>query len=155
MLTQGSESPAWTLTNQNGESVESTTLSGHQVLIYFYPRANTPGCTQQACLLEHIRGKLAETEIIGISPDSPQVQHNFATKNGLGFDLLSDADHSVAERFGVWKEKKNYGKVYMGIERSAFLIGADGRVERAWYKISPKDTPVKLLDALGESDGNR
>jgi len=86
--------------------------------------------------------------IVGISPDKPAALARFREKYSLNFDLLSDLDHSVAEAYGVWKEKKNYGKTYMGIERSAFLIGADGKIRNAWYKISPKDTPVKLLEAL-------
>jgi thioredoxin-dependent peroxiredoxin len=148
MLTEGSETPTVVLTNQNDESVDLTTFRGKSLLVYFYPKANTPGCTQQTCLLNDIRGQVGDTVIIGISPDSPKAQRNFATKYGIGFDLLSDPDHAVAEAFGVWKEKKNYGKTYMGIERSAFLVGPDGRIRQAWYKISPKDTPVKLLAAL-------
>lgn len=148
MLTEGSEAPTFSLTNQNGQRVDLATLRGTPLLIYFYPKANTPGCTQQTCLLNDIREQVGETVILGISPDLPRAQSNFATKYGIEFDLLSDPDHAVAEAYGVWKEKKNYGKTYMGIERSAFLVGADGRVQRAWYKISPKDTPVKLLEAL-------
>lgn len=148
MLTEGSETPTFILTNQNDESVDLVTLRGKSLLIYFYPKANTPGCTQQTCLLNDIRGDVGDTVILGISPDSPKAQLSFATKYGIGFDLLSDPDHAVAEAFGVWKEKKNYGKTYMGIERSAFLVGPDGKVRQAWYKISPKDTPLKLLAAL-------
>jgi len=148
MLTEGSETPTFVLTNQNDESVDLATFRGKSLIIYFYPKANTPGCTQQTCLLEEVRGQIGDTAIVGISPDAPKAQRNFATKYGIGFDLLSDPDHAVAEAFGVWKEKKNYGKTYMGIERSAFLVGPDGRIRQAWYKISPKDTPVKLLAAL-------
>ncbi len=86
--------------------------------------------------------------ILGISPDKPAALARFREKYSLNFDLLSDLDHSVAEAYDVWKEKKNYGKTYMGIERSAFLIGADGELRNTWYKISPKDTPTKLLEAL-------
>jgi len=118
------------------------------LLVYFYPRADTPGCTQQACGLRDVAGQIGDTVIIGISPDKPAALARFREKYSLNFDLLSDVDHSVAEAYGVWKEKKNYGKTYMGIERSAFLIGADGKIRNAWYKISPKDTPVKLLEAL-------
>ena len=148
MLTEGSETPTFVLTNQNDESVDLATFRGKSLLVYFYPKANTPGCTQQTCLLEEIRGQIGDTVILGISPDAPKAQRNFATKYDIGFDLLSDPDHAVAEAFGVWKEKKNYGKTYMGIERSAFLVGPNGRIRHAWYKISPKDTPLQLLAAL-------
>ena len=148
MLTEGSPVPPVVLSNQNGESVDISTLSGRNVLIYFYPRADTPGCTQQACGLRDIGPQLGDTVVLGVSPDKVPALAKFRAKYELNFDLLSDTDHAVAESFGVWKEKKNYGKVYMGIERSAFLIGADGLVRKAWYKISPKDTPVKLLEAL-------
>jgi peroxiredoxin Q/BCP len=148
MLTEGSAVQSVALSNQNGESVDIATLRGKNVLIYFYPRADTPGCTQQACGLRDVKAQLGTTVVLGVSPDKVAALAKFRTKYDLNFDLLSDPDHAVAEAFGVWKEKKNYGKVYMGIERSAFLIGPDGKVRNAWYKISPKDTPVKLLDAL-------
>ncbi len=150
MLTAGRSAPDFSLTNQKDEPQELAALRGRTVLVYFYPRADTPGCTQQACGLRDIAGKVGATVILGISPDKPAALARFATKYDLNFDLLSDPDHSVAEAYDVWKEKKNYGKTYMGIERSAFLIGADGKVRNAWYKISPKDTPTRLLEALGE-----
>jgi peroxiredoxin Q/BCP len=148
MLTEGSPAPPVILLDHNGDSVDITTFCGRTVLVYFYPRADTPGCTQQACGLRDIAPQLGDTVVLGISPDKPAALAKFRAKYELNFDLLSDPDHAVAEAFSVWKEKKNYGKVYMGIERSAFLIGADGLVRKAWYKISPKDTPVKLLEAL-------
>jgi peroxiredoxin Q/BCP len=148
MLTEGSAVPSVVLPNQNDESVDVATFRGRNVLIYFYPRADTPGCTQQACGLRDAAPQLGDTVVLGISPDKVPALAKFRATYDLNFDLLSDTDHAVAEAFGVWKEKKNYGKVYMGIERSAFLIGPDGTVRNAWYKISPKDTPVKLLDAL-------
>jgi peroxiredoxin Q/BCP len=118
------------------------------VLVFFYPKANTPGCTQQACALRDVAGQLGDTAILGISPDTSTAQKKFDDKYELGYPLLADTEHTVAEAYGVWQEKNNYGKKYMGVVRSAFLVGADGKVEHAWYKISPKDTPVKLLDAL-------
>jgi peroxiredoxin Q/BCP len=148
MLTEGSFVPPFVLTNQKGESVDSTTLRGERVLFYFYPRADTPGCTQQACLLRDAAPQLGDTVVVGISPDKVAALARFAGKYDLAFDLLSDPDHAVAEAFGVWQEKKNYGKTYMGIVRSAFLVGPDGKLLNVWYKISPKDTPVKLIEAL-------
>lgn len=111
-------------------------------------RADTPGCTTQACGLRDVMGQVGETAIIGISPDTPAALATFDGKYGLGFTLLSDPDHATAEAFDVWHEKKMYGKTSMGIVRSAFLVGADGRLEQVWYKISPKDTPVRLLEAI-------
>jgi peroxiredoxin Q/BCP len=148
MITTGTRAPAFSLLNQHGATVTSASLAGRRHLLFFYPKANTPGCTQQACGLRDVAGQVGDTVIIGVSPDKPAAQKKFDEKYELGYDLLADSEHTLAEAYGVWKLKKNYGKEYMGIERSAFLVGADGRVEQAWYKISPKDTPVKLLEAL-------
>ena len=147
-VTEGRRAPAFTLFDQNEEQVRLSALRGRRVLVYFYPRADTPGCTTQACGLRDISGDIGDTMIVGVSPDKPTKLKRFDEKYGLGFTLVSDLDHAIAEKFGVWVEKKNYGKVYMGVQRSAFLIGADGKVERAWPKISPKDTPAELLSAL-------
>lgn len=144
----GKKAPSITLLDQNGEKVKLADHAGHPVLVYFYPRADTPGCTTQSCGLRDVAGDIGDTAIIGISPDTPAKLAKFDEKYGLGFTLLSDPDHVVAERYGVWGEKKNYGKTYMGIIRSAFLVGADGKIVEAWPKISPKDTPTKLLKAL-------
>jgi peroxiredoxin Q/BCP len=150
MLTEGSPAPPIVLTNQNGDRVDVTTMRGRSVLVYFYPKADTPGCTQQACALRDVADQVGDTVILGVSPDLPAKLARFRTKYELGFDLLSDPDHAVAEAYDVWHEKKNYGKVYMGIVRSAFLIGPDGVLQHAWYKVSPKDTPLKLLEALAQ-----
>jgi peroxiredoxin Q/BCP len=148
MLTPGSEAPDFTLTNQHGERIRLITLRGHPVLVYFYPRANTPGCTQQACGLRDIVDRIGDTVVLGISPDPPATQLSFDQRHHLGFALLSDPDHRVAEDYGVWQLKKLYGRASMGIVRSAFLIDAGGVIQQAWYKISPKDTPLRLLEAL-------
>jgi peroxiredoxin Q/BCP len=145
---EGKRAPAFTLTDQNDEQVRLSSLQGRRVLVYFYPKADTPGCTTQACGLRDIAGEIGDTVVIGISPDLPAKLKKFDEKHGLGFTLLSDADHAIAEKYGVWVLKKLYGREYMGVQRSAFLVGADGKIERAWPKISPKDTPTKLLDAL-------
>jgi peroxiredoxin Q/BCP len=150
MLTAGRPAPDFSLTNQSNEVVRLDALRGRRVLVYFYPRADTPGCTTQACGLRDIAGQVGDTVILGLSPDKPPALARFRDKYSLNFDLLSDLDHSVAEAYGVWKEKKNYGKTYMGIERSAFLIDSDGKLGNVWYKISPKDTPTRLLEALAE-----
>ena len=148
MLAVGDPAPDVSLPDQNGAAFDTATLRGRRALVYFYPRADTPGCTTQACGLRDVLGEVGDTAIIGISPDKPAALAKFDAKYGLGFTLLSDVDHAVAEAFGVWQEKKMYGKVSMGVVRSAFLIGADGRLEQVWYKISAKDTPTKLLEAI-------
>ena len=147
----GTTAPKITLLDQHEATVSLSGLEGRKVLVYFYPRADTPGCTTQACGLRDISEQVGDTVIIGISPDKPAALKKFDDKYGLGFTLLSDLDHEVAEAFGVWVEKKNYGKTYMGVQRSAFLIDEAGKVTHAWPKISPADTPKNLLAALAEA----
>jgi peroxiredoxin Q/BCP len=144
----GKPAPGFTLLNQDGEKTSLEDFRGRKVLVYFFPRADTPGCTTQSCGLRDVAGQIGETVIIGISPDKPAAQKKFDTKYGLGFTLLADEDHAVAEAYGAWGEKSMYGKKFMGIVRSAFLIDEKGKVEQAWPKISPKDTPMNLLRAL-------
>jgi peroxiredoxin Q/BCP len=148
MLNPGDPAPEIALPDQDGTTRALADHRGHRVLVYFYPKADTPGCTQQSCGLRDIAAEVGDTAIIGISPDKPAAQKRFDTKYGLGFPLLADVDHTAAEAFDVWREKSMYGRTYMGILRSAFLIDPQGRIEQAWYKISPKDTPTKLLEAL-------
>ena len=148
MLSTGDRAPAIALSDQDGSKVRLSSFKGRRVLVYFYPKADTPGCTEQSCLLRDIAGKIGNVAIVGISPDLPAKQKKFADKFDLPFLLLSDPDHTVSEAYGVWKEKSMYGRKYMGIERSAFLVGPTGRIEHAWYKVSPKDTPKNLLAVL-------
>jgi peroxiredoxin Q/BCP len=154
-LAPGVAAPGFSLPDQSGATRTLEDFRGRKVLVYFYPRADTPGCTQQSCLLRDIAGAIGDTAIVGVSPDTSAKQAKFDAKYGLGFPLLADTEHTMAEAYGVWAEKKLYGKVSMGIVRSAFLIDEQGTVAQAWYKISPKDTPVRLLEALGiEGAGN-
>ena len=148
MLTPGDPAPSFSLPDQDGTVRTLSEFKGRPVLVYFYPRADTPGCTAQACGLRDIASEVGDAAIIGISPDKPSAQKRFDTKYSLGFPLLSDPDHAVAEAYDVWREKKMYGRTSMGILRSAFLIDGKGKVAEAWYKISPKDTPTNLLAAL-------
>jgi thioredoxin-dependent peroxiredoxin len=151
VLKSGDQAPDFSLLDQHGEQFKlSDSLKSRKAwhLVYFYPRANTPGCTTQACGLRDILGQIGDTTVVGISPDKPAAQAKFDQKYGLGFPLLADEDHSTAEAYGVWTEKSLYGKKYMGIQRSAFLVDPQGLLAEVWYKISPKDTPAKLLDAL-------
>ena len=147
MLKQGSKAPKIELLDQNGKPWSLAAQGKKKILVYFYPKADTPGCTTQSCALRDIKPDIGRTAIIGVSPDKPEKQKKFDDKYDLGFTLLADTEHSVAEAFDVWKEKSMYGKKYMGIVRSAFLI-QDGVVLNAWYKISPADTPANLLKAL-------
>ena len=147
-LSPGDKAPAIALLDQTGTKVRLSGFKGRKVLVFFYPKADTPGCTTQACGLRDVAGDIGDTVVIGISPDLPAKLEKFDTKHRLGFTLLSDPEHTVAQAYGVWGEKKLYGRAYMGIVRSAFLVGENGKVEQAWYKISPKDTPLKLLAAL-------
>jgi peroxiredoxin Q/BCP len=148
-LKPGDLAPKFTLLDAGGTEVSLGDFRGRKVLVYFYPKADTPGCTKQACGLRDALPDIGDAAVVGISPDKPAALTKFDTKYGLGFPLLSDPDHAVAEAYGVWGEKKNYGRTYMGIIRSAFLVGEEGRIEQAWYKISPADTPTKLKAALG------
>ncbi|HLI54470.1 MAG TPA: thioredoxin-dependent thiol peroxidase [Acidimicrobiales bacterium] len=144
----GDKAPAFDLADQTGKKVALSSYAGRKVLVYFYPKADTPGCTAQACGLRDVLGDIGDTGVIGISPDPPARQAKFDQKYGLGFPLLSDEDHSVAEAYGVWTERSMYGRKYMGILRSAFLVDEDGKLEQVWYKISPADTPKNLLAAV-------
>jgi peroxiredoxin Q/BCP len=149
-LEPGAAAPAFDLADQSGKKVKLSGFKGRSVLVYFYPKADTPGCTTQACGLRDIAAQVGTTAIVGISPDAPAKQAAFDQKYSLGFPLLSDPDHAVAEKYGVWGERSLYGRKFMGIVRSAFLIDEKGKLAQAWYKISPADTPKKLLAALGQ-----
>jgi peroxiredoxin Q/BCP len=150
MLKVGDKAPAIELLDQNGKVVSLEKMGKKKVLVYFYPKADTPGCTTQSCGLRDIKGDIGRTAIIGISPDKPEKLKKFDDKYELGFTLLSDVEHTVSLAYKVWKKKSMYGREYMGVERSAFLIDANGIIQEAWYKISPKDTPLNLLKALGK-----
>jgi thioredoxin-dependent peroxiredoxin len=150
-LEPGQKAPAISLPDQDGATVKLSAFKGRKVLVYFYPKADTPGCTTQSCALRDVAGDIGDTAIVGISPDASAKQKRFDDKYSLGFPLLADVDHAVAEAYGVWAEKSMYGRKFMGIVRSAFLIDEKGKIAQAWYKISPKDTPVKLQQALAEA----
>jgi peroxiredoxin Q/BCP len=147
-LDVGDPAPTFSLADHRGEAVSLAEFSGRRVLLYFYPKADTPGCTTQALGLQAILDGIGDTAVVGISPDPPERIAGFRDKHSLSFALLSDPDHSVAEAYGVWVRRSMYGRTYMGIERSAFLVGSDGRLEEVWYKVSPKDTAAKLTKAL-------
>jgi thioredoxin-dependent peroxiredoxin len=151
-LKPGDQAPAFALPDQQGQTVKLSDFKGKKVLLVFYPKALTSGCTKQACSVRDARTELTDLGVaaLGLSPDPVDLQKKFDTKHSLGFPLLSDADHAVAEIYGVWGEKSMYGKKYLGIIRSAFLIDETGAIVGAWYKVSPEQTVPKAREALGK-----
>ncbi|AQQ70663.1 Putative peroxiredoxin [Limihaloglobus sulfuriphilus] len=149
-LKVGDKAPDFSLVNQNSETVTLSRLKGKKVLVYFYPKADTPGCTKQACSIRDTSENLKQKSItaIGISPDEPDKIKKFDDKYNLGFDLLSDPNHETAQAWGAWGEKSMYGKKYMGIIRSSFLVDEKGRISQASYKVKPEDTIKNALEAL-------
>lgn len=147
-LSAGDAAPPFQLPDQDGKTVDLASFAGRKVLVYFYPKADTPGCTTQACELTRILPDIGDAAVLGISPDPSRKLKRFQERYEIGFPLLGDEDHAVSEAYSVWKEKSMYGKTYMGIERSAFLVDHDGKLSAVWYKISPRDTPLRLLEAL-------
>jgi thioredoxin-dependent peroxiredoxin len=152
VLSEGEKAPAFNLPDQNGEKVKLSDLKGETVVLYFYPRADTPGCTTQACGVRDRGADYAEAgaRVIGISPDEIGAIDKFAGKYDLGFTLLADADHAVAEKYGTWVEKSMYGKKYMGVQRATFIIGPDGKIAKVFPKVQPKKHDDLVLKALGE-----
>ncbi len=152
MLEAGDKAPSFTLPDQNGNPVKLSDLKGQTVVLYFYPRADTPGCTTQACGIRDRRAeyKKAGARVLGVSPDTVEAVQKFAGKFDLDFTLLADADHAVAELYGTWVEKSMYGKKYMGVQRATFIIGPDGKVAKAFPKVSPKTHDDVVLGALAE-----
>jgi peroxiredoxin Q/BCP len=150
LLKPGDPAPGFNLPDQSGHEVSLSGFRGRKVLVYFYPKADTPGCTAQACALRDVLGDVGNTAVIGISPDPPKRQAAFDAKYSLGFPLLSDVSHTVAESYGVWVERSMYGRTYMGIQRSAFLVSEDGTLEKVWYKVAPAATAENLLKALAK-----
>lgn len=148
----GDRAPAFGLRDQHGELVRLSHFKGRHVLVYFYPKADTPGCTTQACGLRDIADEVGDTKIIGISPDPVEKLAAFDDKYGLGFTLLSDPERKALDAYGAWGQRSMYGRKFMGVVRSAVLVAPNGRIAQAWPKISPKDTPVKLLAALTADD---
>jgi peroxiredoxin Q/BCP len=149
-LKSGDRAPAFTLTDQQGKKVKLSDYTGKRVVVYFYPKADTPGCTTQSCALRDAEPDLKKLKarVIGISPDPPERQAKFDEKFGLGFPLLADTDHEVAKKWGVWGQKTLYGRKFMGIIRSAFVVDEKGKIAAAFYKVSPKDTVPKVEAAL-------
>ena len=149
-LEAGLIAPPFELLDQHGKRVRLQDFRGRKLLVYFYPEADTPGCTTQSCSVRDHRQDLAGIgmNVVGISPDLPDKQLAFDQKYSLGFPLLSDPDHAIADAWGTWGEKSRDGRTYQGIIRSSFLVDEDGRVERVWYSVKPEDTVPNALEAL-------
>ena len=150
MVEEGKPAPDFELTSDTGERVRLSSLRGKPVVLYFYPKDDTPGCTAQACGIRDAWGEFSQrgAVVLGVSPDDETSHVKFKEKYGLPFELLADTDHSVAEEYGVWVEKTNYGKTYMGIERSTFVIDADGSVARVMRRVKPDTHAGDVLAAL-------
>ena len=149
-LTEGAKAPEIKLNDDAGNPFKLSTLKGKKVVLFFYPKADTPGCTKEACEFRDAGPTFAkkDTVILGISPDDGKSQAKFKTKFGLPYTLLCDPEHSVAEAYGVWKEKSMYGRKYMGIERTTFVIGPDGKIARIFEKVKPEGHAAQVLAAL-------
>ena len=149
-LEAGDQAPDFTLADQHGEQVSLSGLRGQTVVLYFYPKADTPGCTTQACGVRDHRADYegAGAVVLGVSPDPVKRLQPFDDKYGLGFPLLADANHSVAEAYGVWVQKSMYGRKYMGNERTTFVIGPDGTIEQVFRSVKPAAHDELVLGAL-------
>ena len=150
MIEEGTPAPNFTLTSDSGEQVTLSHLQGSPVVLYFYPRDDTPGCTAQACGIRDVWGEFESrgAVVLGVSPDSPRKHVKFKEKYGLPFALLADEGHAVAEQYGVWVEKSMLGKKYMGIERSTFVIEPDGYVAKVMRKVKPSTHADDVLAAI-------
>jgi len=149
-VTVAAKAPDFTLLSDEGESVSLSNFKGQTVVLYFYPKDDTPGCTAEACDFRDAfpRFQRGGAVILGVSPDSPRKHANFRKKYGLPFTLLSDKDHTIAERYGIWVEKTFWGRKYMGVERTTFIIGPDGKLAKVFPKVSPEGHAAEVQAAL-------
>jgi peroxiredoxin Q/BCP len=152
MLEPGTQAPDFTLPNQDGEPVVLSALRGETVVVYFYPKADTPGCTTQACTIRDRSDEYAAAgaRVLGISPDPVAKVKKFHDKRELNFTLLADEDHAVSDAYGVWVQKSMYGRTYWGAQRATFIVGPDGVIAHVIPKVSPKTHDDEVLAALGD-----
>ena len=148
MLNEGSPFPSFSLQNQDGNLITNTALAGQKTVVYFYPKDDTSGCTVEACGFQEKLPTIPNTKVIGVSPDGVKSHRKFADKFSLSFDLLADTDHALAEACGVWVEKSMYGKKYMGIERTTFVIDENGIVTKVFTKVKPAGHAEEVIAAL-------
>ncbi|MFN9627851.1 MAG: thioredoxin-dependent thiol peroxidase [Planctomycetota bacterium] len=151
-LEPGTKAPAFTLLDAEGKKVKLTDFKGSPVVLYFYPKDDTPGCTKEACAFRDRSAELKKigAVVLGVSPDTPASHTKYRDQYSLHFTLLADESHEVAEKFGAWREKNMYGKKSMGIQRSTYLIDAQGKVARVWKKVSVDGHDAEVLEALQE-----
>ena len=154
-IAEGARAPEFTLTADDGTNVKLSSLQGTPVVLYFYPRDDTPGCTKEACAFRERQAEIEKygAKIFGVSPDNVESHVKFRDKFQLNFPLLADPDHAVAEKFGAWREKNMYGKKTMGIQRSTFLIGPDGKVAKVWQRVQVDGHDDQVLEALNALAG--
>jgi len=151
-IEEGRKAPAFTLTADDGSKVKLSELKGSPVVLYFYPKDDTPGCTKEACAFRDRSKELKKlgAKVFGVSPDTVESHVKFRDKYELNFPLLADPEHKVAEKYGAWREKNMYGKKSMGIQRSTYLIDADGKVTKVWKRVQVAGHDQQVLDALAE-----
>ena len=151
-IEEGKKAPAFTLHADDGSKVKLSELKGNPVVLYFYPRDDTPGCTKEACAFRDRQDeiKALSAQVFGISPDTVESHVKFRDKFSLNFPLLADPDHAMADKYGAWREKNMYGKKSMGIQRSTYLINADGKVAKLWKRVKVDGHDQQVIDALKE-----
>jgi len=149
-LEPGEKAPAFSLKDDSGKTVKLSQFKGQVVVLYFYPKDDTPGCTKEACAFRDAKSKLTKSGavVLGVSPDSAESHAKFRDKFELNFPLLADTDHAVAEAYGAWREKNMYGKLSMGIQRSTYLIDAAGKIAKVWKKVSVEGHDASVLEAI-------
>jgi peroxiredoxin Q/BCP len=152
MLKEGTTAPAFKTTDENGDTVSLKDLRGQKVVLYFYPKDDTPGCTKEACSFRDAFAKFKKQgiNVLGVSPDSEASHKKFVTKYKLPFTLLADTDRSIAEAYGVWGEKKFMGRKYMGVHRTTFLIDEKGKIKKIFEKVKPEDHASEVLEAFAD-----
>src|SRR5947209_6372613 len=150
MLKAGDKAPDFEVQDDQGHTFHLSDLKGKTIVLYFYPKADTPGCTKEACEFRDHSSEYNKKNaaVVGVSPDQPSAQAKFKSKYELTFPLLADEDHKIAETYGVWKEKTNYGKKYMGVERTTYVIAPDGKIARVYEKVKPEGHAEQVLAAL-------
>ena len=152
LIEPGKKAPAFTLADQNGETHKLSSYAGRPVILYFYPKDDTPGCTQETCEFESALPGLKKSKaaVLGVSILDEKSKAKFAKKHGITFPLLADADHAVAEKYGVWQEKARYGRKYLGIVRTTYLIDSEGKVVKRWDKVKVEDHVAEVAAAAAE-----
>ncbi len=152
MLKEGTTAPAFKTTDENGDTVSLKDLRGQKVVLYFYPKDDTPGCTKEACSFRDAFAKFKKQgiNVLGVSPDNEASHKKFVTKYKLPFTLLADTDRSIAEAYGVWGEKKFMGRKYMGVHRTTFLIDEKGKIKKIFEKVKPEDHASEVLEAFAD-----